>query len=97
MRYWDNGHMDNGWGIAMMLVMLGIWALIAVAVVWMVRSTRTPQVAPTAPPAASVSVSAAGSVTRSAEQILAERLARGDIEPEDYKARLDALNAGSAP
>lgn len=83
MNYWDNGHMDNGWGVAMILVMLGVWALIALAIVWFVHTTRTPAM----PPAASDG----GSVTRGAEQILAERLARGDITPEEYRDRLKAL------
>jgi putative membrane protein len=89
MGYWNNGHIDAGWGIAMMLFMLGIWALIAVAIVWFVRSTRTL----TVPPAAS----AGDSVTSSAEQILAERLARGDIDPEEYQARLNVLSSRRAP
>lgn len=84
MMYWDNGHMDAGWGIVMMVSMLAFWALIAFAVVWVVRTTRTPH--PTAPPQLP-----GGPVTAGAEQILAERLARGEIEPEDYQARLTAL------
>ena len=46
MRYWDEGHMDSGWGIAMMLGLMGFSILLAVAVglaiVWFVRSTETP-------------------------------------------------------
>lgn len=80
MTYWDNGHMDTGWGAVMVIGMLAFWVLIAFAIVWFVRSTRTPTTSPTH-----------GGVTASAEQILAERLARGEIEPEDYQARLTAL------
>jgi putative membrane protein len=83
MMYWDNGHMDPGWGIVMMLGMLAFWALVAFAIVWFVRSTRTPHATPTSTPV--------GGTVTSAEQILAERLARGEIEPEDYRARLTAL------
>ena len=97
MGYWDNGHMDEGWGIVMMLGMLSIWALVAVAVVWVIRSTRTPGVTPTLPPGASTAGPASGSVTASAEQILAERLARGDIDPDEYRTRLDALTSRRAP
>lgn len=82
MMYWDNGHMGTGWGVVMVLSMLVFWTLIAFAIVWFVRSTRTP----TLPPSPT-----SGGVTASAEQILAERLARGEIEPEDYQARLTAL------
>jgi putative membrane protein len=84
MMYWDNGHMDGGWAVAMMLGMLAFWVLIAFAIVWFVRSSRThPTVVP----------HTAGTVTGNAEQILAERLARGEIEPEDYRTRLTALAA----
>lgn len=88
MTYWEDGHMDDGWGIVMLLGMLGIWALVAVAIVWIIRSTRTPM-----PPVSATGLSAAGSVTASAEQILAERLARGDIDPEEYRTRLEALTS----
>lgn len=80
MNYWDNGHMDNGWGFVMVFGMLGLWVLAAVAIAWIIRVTRPP----VAPPA--------GSGARTPEQILAERLARGEIDPEEYRARLDALS-----
>lgn len=83
MMYWDNGHMDAGWGIVMMLSMLAFWVLIAFAIAWFVRTTRT--LHPTPPQLPGVTV------TSGAEQILAERLARGEIEPEDYQVRLAAL------
>jgi len=83
---WDDGHVDDGWGIAMMLGMLGFWVLLAAAVVlgivWAIRSTGTPAAG-----------SADGLAMRSPEQILAERLARGDIDPEEYQTRLAALAA----
>ncbi|NRQ51657.1 SHOCT domain-containing protein [Aeromicrobium sp. YC3-14] len=83
--YWDNGHMDGGWGFAMMLGMLGFWALIAVGIVWFVRSNpmATGSSAPEAP----------RSTTESAERILAERLARGDIDQAEYQSRLSALRS----
>jgi putative membrane protein len=84
MYRWDNGHMDAGWGIALMLGMMGIWVLIAIAIVWLVLSTRTHPVPPPAPH---------NSVIQTAEQILAERLARGEIDPAEYKERLNALTA----
>lgn len=96
MRYWEDGHMDNGWGIVMVLGMLGIWALVAVAIVWIFRSTTTPPPPPATTPVSAPGLSAAGSVTASAEQILAERLARGDIDPEEYRTRLGALTSRGA-
>lgn len=107
MRDWNDGHMDDGWGIAMVLGMLGIWVVLIAAVVfaiaWTVRTTRTSQAGWRVPPAAAApgtgSVTGGGTkgATGSAEQILAERLARGDIDPEDYRARLDALRSRSEP
>jgi putative membrane protein len=78
--------MDAGWGVVMMLGMLAFWVLVAFAIVWFVRSRRTLRL-PTGAHAAG------GPVSEGAEQILAERLARGEIEPEDYQAMLTALTA----
>jgi putative membrane protein len=93
MRYWDIGRMDDGWGVVMLLGMLSTWTLVAVAIVWIIRSTRTPTVTPTVPTCTTPDAPASSSVTASAEQILAERLARGDIDPEEYKTRLNALTS----
>lgn len=82
MTSWDYGHMDGGWGVVMVLGTLAFWGLVALAVVWLVRTTGRSQ-----PP----SEPRPGNVTAGAEQILAERLARGEIEPEDYRARLAAI------
>ncbi|WP_305706282.1 SHOCT domain-containing protein [Nocardioides sp.] len=84
--------MSDGWGIVMVLGMLGVWALVAVAIVWVVRSTRTPTVS-----AGGTSLPSPGGSTGSAERILAERLARGDIDPEEYRSRLEALSTSGAP
>ena len=81
---WDHGYMDASWGIAMMLT-LTIWVLIAVGIIILVaQSTRTT----VGPPS---EASGAANVTSTAEQILAERLARGEIDSEEYRSRLDAL------
>ena len=80
----DYGHMDAGWGVAMMLGTLAIWVLIAVAIIVVAQSTRT-----TAGPPSGASGPA--NVTSTAERILAERLARGEIDSEEYRSRLDAL------
>jgi putative membrane protein len=91
----NDEHMDDGWGLAMMLGMLGFWVLltaaIGFAIVWAIRSARTPTVPPIAPTMVAATGPADGRVTASAEQILAERLARGEIDTEEYKARLAAL------
>ena len=83
--YGDQGHMDGGWGVAMVFVVLGLWVLIALAVAWFIRSSRLQAMTPVA----KTTVSAA--LPTDARHILDERLARGDIELDDYQARSDAL------
>ena len=87
--YWNNdGHMDDGWGIAMVLSMLGfvIMALVLTALltVWLVRSASS---SPTSSGTSGTPSGASRRDTGSAEQILAERLARGDIDPDEYQMR----------
>ena len=91
MPYWHDRHMDNAWGFWMVLGMLGIWALVVVGIVLIVRLTRTPG-APVLPPGAPTGAQS-GRPTGGAEQILAERLARGEIDVEEYRQRRDALNS----
>ncbi len=77
---------DLGWGswLVMSLLML----VILVAIVWGVfliwRMTAGDAAASRAP----------GPAPRTPEGILAERLARGEIDPEEYRRRLDALQRG---
>ncbi len=54
---------------------------------WLARRRPTTAAAPGAPAAAPPSP------TASAESILAERLARGEISPDDYRAARDALTS----
>ena len=98
MGYWGDGHMNGGWGLAMVLGMLGLGLLIAVAVgfavVWTARFATAPsglRVEPLAGP----TPSAVRGGTAEAEQILAARMARGEIDTEEYRARLDALRTVS--
>ena len=96
MSNWEYGHMDDGWGLAMLFGMLGFGVLIAVAVgfavLWMAHSSRTP--------AHSLPLEYSAGATQqrgtaAAEQILAERMARGEIDTEEYQTRLEALRARS--
>jgi putative membrane protein len=84
MRDWGHGHMDSGWGIVMMLGMVGVWALVAIAIVWLVRATGTSGAARAAHPTSS-------STAASAERTLADRLAHGEIDIDEYQSRIDAL------
>ncbi len=87
-----NDHMDNGtwWWIPMMIMWIVIvGGLVWLGVVFLRRLGHGPYplspvgAAPPAPPA----------YRQTPQEILAERLARGEIEPDDYRRRLDALNA----
>ncbi|WP_052434050.1 hypothetical protein [Streptacidiphilus melanogenes] len=100
--------MNHGWfwvfsGITMVL----FWVLVVLVIILIVRAltnrnrwpgrggtAHTAQAPPYGPPPGSAPGTGAGG---SAEQILAERLARGDIEVDDYHRRLAALHEGTVP
>lgn len=85
MPYGYHDHMDGGWGggwLAMLVMML-LLIIVVLAVVWLLRGGSPRFGGGEAHP------------TRTTpEQILAERLARGEIDPDDYRARLAALTEG---
>lgn len=72
---------DGRWGpagwVAMAVMMVVFWGAIVALVVYLLRSAR-----PGGPDA-----------TERARRILDERLARGEIEPEEYARRRDLLGA----
>jgi putative membrane protein len=81
----DYDHM-NGFGagqwIAMSILMVLLMGLLVALVVWLVRTTSAPsQGGPPSP-------------TSSAEQLLAERFARGEIDEEEFTRRRALLRAG---
>ena len=71
------GHMGGwGWGWWMGLAMIAFWA----GVIWMiVAATRRTSLPPGPDP------------TETARVVLAERLARGEIDPAEYRDRLETL------
>ena len=77
---------NDGWG-AQHIIGMVLMALFVVSIIWLIVSFVRKNSSVAAPAAQTVAPSA----TKTAEQILAERLATGDIDPTDYKARLDAL------
>ena len=82
MCWYGNGM--NGWGYALMTVgMVLFWALVIFAVIALVRYL-----------ARGDRSMAAG---RTAEQVLAERFARSEIDEHEYHQRLDALRGGPRP
>ncbi|MFE1786869.1 SHOCT domain-containing protein [Streptomyces sp. NPDC059525] len=84
MMFWY-GHDVSGWGwFAMSAGMILFWALIVTIAVLLFRAVNRPHEhshvhAPAAP---------------SAEDILRERLARGEIDEDEYRRRLTTLHAG---
>ena len=88
MMIWYDDHL-TGWGYAVMTVgMLAFWGLTIAGIVLLLRylahaeGTRTER--QDAPPRA------AGPT---AEEVLAERFARGDIDEEEYHRRLQTLRS----
>jgi putative membrane protein len=77
-----NGYTMSGWGwLLMTLGMLGFWALVAVRALALLRRPGQPhpQPQPDQQP------------RPGAEEILAQRLARGEIDPDEYRQRLQTL------
>ncbi len=84
---WNDGMGNTNWSwIPMMIMMIAFWGGLAWVVVTLVRHNAHPTGAALAPPPV-----APTSPPSDPRQVLSERLARGDIEIDDYRARLDAL------
>ncbi|GAA2912343.1 hypothetical protein GCM10010517_78890 [Streptosporangium fragile] len=75
----------GGWGYVLMTISsLAFVALLVAAIVVLVRSSgRTGQRQPSAP-----------YTPPTPEQLLAERFARGDIDADDYRQRVEVLRTG---
>jgi putative membrane protein len=81
MPYWDGYGMGAWWFVVMTVSMVLFWGLIIVAIVALVRYlARTGR---------------GEQGVGAAEEILAERFARGDIDEEEYRRRLQALSERS--
>ncbi len=86
---WNHGSGAGWWLMAIMMIPF------AVALVWAITTARRPSLPPLPPsqPAASPPIA----IRPAPEDILRERLARGDINVDEYHARLDALRAKQPP
>ncbi len=83
MMFWDGSHM-SGWGYGLMTVsMVLLWGLVILAIIatarYLGRSDGRADAIP--PPPA----------RPTPEQLLAERYARGEIDADEYRERLDTL------
>ncbi|MDO8390399.1 MAG: hypothetical protein Q7V57_07905 [Actinomycetota bacterium] len=90
---WNNG-MDGGnwWWIPMMIMMVAFWGGLIWIGVSLIRRTHP---APLLHAAGITPAAAATGAKPTAQEILAERLARGEIEADDYRSRLEALRGGT--
>ncbi len=80
MMFWNN---MNGWGYALMIIsMLAFWGLLITFVVYLFRQ-------PDSAGAKDVALSA----TRTPEQLLAGRFARGEIDEQEYSGRIAVLQS----
>jgi putative membrane protein len=86
--YWNSNHMGGGWAFVMTLGMLIFSTALVVAILWAVHSSRSSTM-----PGVGSQAPGAGSAGGDAQDILANRLARGDIDPDEYQARLDVLKS----
>ena len=82
MMYGGDGWMWGGWGwggwMLMTLAMVLFWALVITAVVrYLTGSSHPNQASP--------------SSARAAEDVLAERFARGEIDDDEYRQRMTTL------
>jgi len=78
--YWD--HM-SGWGWAMMVVWSLLWVGFLGVIAWVAvqwARGKSPGSTSGQPPA-----------SKTAQELLDERLARGDVDPDEYQRRRDAL------
>jgi len=89
MMYWYGDHM-SGWGYALGLVSIALfWGALILVIILAVRylGRDRHEGYPAQPPAAA-------SQPPTAEQLLAERFARGEIDADEYRQRLDTLRQG---
>jgi len=92
MMYWYGDHM-TGWGYGLGIVSVVLfWGLLIVAVVAAIRyfGRSHPGGSPAEPPTPT-------SQPPSAERLLAERFARGEIDADEYRQRLETLREGERP
>ena len=82
MMWWENAPWDLGGWFAMSVMMVVFWVGLIVALVWLVQAVRTDK-NPGQPPA---------SPTAKADEILAERFARSEIDEDEFKRRRAVLH-----
>ncbi|WP_067855178.1 SHOCT domain-containing protein [Nocardia shimofusensis] len=88
MMFWYGDHGMSGWGYGLMAVGMALfWALLIVGVILTVR-----YLAQSPTPGGGTTI-----VRPTAEQVLAERFARGEIDADEYHHRLATLRGAGGP
>ena len=93
--HWHGGYHD-GWAWVVpgvMMLLLGLLLVALLVLVWRTLSRG----GPSGPPQWGSGPTRSAGPTAGAEQILSERLARGEIDVEEYRLRLAALREGAGP
>ena len=88
MWYWSGGMHWWGWLLGA-LMMLAFWSLVIWGVWYLMTSAGRGWDRPPVPP-----VPPAPPAPPTARQILDERLARGEISPDDYRHLVEVMNEG---
>ena len=96
MRYFPYHAVGLGWGAWVLGILLTIafWGLLITALIWLIRSLRRPGPRAYQTPPAEAGWRTSGPAAPQAEQILAERFARGEIDETEYRTRLATLRGG---
>lgn len=81
MMYWNHGHAGAGGWLVMGLMMVVFWGALIAFVVWLVRTLRPEH-------RADVTTSRSSR----ADEVLAERYARGEIDDDEYKRRRQVMH-----
>lgn len=84
MMWWNHRAWGAGDWFAMSLMMIVLWALLIALIGWLVRSSRNGHDSTAGP--------GNRSVTPRADEVLAERLARGDIDADEFGRRRALLH-----
>lgn len=95
LRHMEGGiHPFGGLGLLGLMLFLVFAAIVIALVIWSITRARSPQHQPvTAHPAAMAPpAGSAPSASDSARQIARERLARGEIDPDQYRGIIEALS-----
>ena len=79
MMWWNHGAWGAGDWVAMSFMMIVFWGVLAALVVWLVRSSRNGR--------DSTAGLGVRSVAPRADEVLAARFARGDIDADEFGRR----------